>query len=188
MPYFFTPFRSARYSIHKNGIDASPIDITRSFILKQILTDRMTIYYNYSIQEGDRPDIIADKYYDDSTLDWVILMSNKLINPLFDWPLDYRNFVNYLIAKYGDMPTAIGGVHHYNKILSAQSISFDGVIVPKRTVQIDLTSYNALSAADRETITFLAYEQSVNDDKRDIVIVDRSQISRILSDVSGVFA
>ncbi len=187
MPHFFTPFPNVGFDIHKNGSVAQPVNIMLSFKIRQIIQDRLAIYYNYDIKEGDRPDIIADKYYGDTTLDWVILMTNQVLNPIFDWPLDYDNFVKFVKAKYINYNTASTQVHHYNKILHQQLISFDGIITPKETVEIDLTTYNATAAADREIIYALDYEEQLNNDKRKIHILDEQHIPTILGQVQGIF-
>ena len=43
------------------------------------------------------PENIADRYYGDSTLHWIVLLTNNILDPYFDFPLNYRNFVEMLI-------------------------------------------------------------------------------------------
>jgi hypothetical protein len=57
-------------------------------------------YYDYLIKEGERPDIIAYREYGDASLDWIIYLSNEILDPYKDWPMDYRNFINYLEDRY----------------------------------------------------------------------------------------
>ena len=51
--------------------------------------------------DGETPEIVADKFYNDSELYWIILMANEMIDPRFDWPLSYVNLLNYVDNKYG---------------------------------------------------------------------------------------
>lgn len=55
----------------------------------------------YSIVDGERPDTIAERMYNDPELDWVILIANNIINLENDWPLTPNQFNNYLSEKYG---------------------------------------------------------------------------------------
>lgn len=65
--------------------------------------DNNSIFYEYDIQEGDTPEIIASKYYDDIELHWVILLFNDRFDALYDWPLGYQNYLRYMNDKYGDI-------------------------------------------------------------------------------------
>ena len=39
-----------------------------------------TVFTEYQIKGDDRPDNVAFEVYEDSTLDWVVLLSNNIIN------------------------------------------------------------------------------------------------------------
>ena len=60
----------------------------------------LTIFTKYEIKGDDRPDNVADEIYDDSDLDWVVLLSNNIINIQSEWPMPQRDFDRYLINKY----------------------------------------------------------------------------------------
>ena len=49
-----------------------------------------------------RPDNIAFDFYGDSKLDWVVLLSNNILNIQTEWPLVQNNFDSFLLNKYGD--------------------------------------------------------------------------------------
>ena len=57
-------------------------------------------FYNYTVKEGERPDIIAYKEYGDSSLDWIIYLINNVIDPYSDWIMDEKQFRSYLEDKY----------------------------------------------------------------------------------------
>lgn len=100
----------------------------------------------YTIVEGERPDQIAEKLYGDAGLDWVILVSNNIINYYDQWPLTVNEFNNYLISKYGT-EDALQEIHHYETIELRDS--FNRVVLPKDLI-VDETFYNA---PEYETIT-----------------------------------
>ena len=69
--------------------------------LRSDIDAAITAFNYYKISEGERPDTLAQKIYNDSELDWVILVTNNITNVRDQWPLHGRNFTNYLLSKYG---------------------------------------------------------------------------------------
>lgn len=64
------------------------------------------VYYPYTIEEGERPDIIAANYYDDARYSWLIYMVNDIMDPYYDWPLDDAQFNEFIVKKYDSVETA----------------------------------------------------------------------------------
>jgi hypothetical protein len=56
---------------------------------------------------------VAQKYYGDSTLDWVIFLSNNIIHVQDEWPLSQKSFDKIMIEKYGSYENLYGGIHYY---------------------------------------------------------------------------
>ena len=187
MPEYFSPFPKVKYDIKKNGKPLTLTNITVRFKLRQALASRNVVYYTYEVQDGDRPDVIADIYYKDSTLDWLVLLVNEVIDPLFEWPIDLHSLENYIQKKYGSLSAAKAEVHHYEQILNAQKKLFDGTIVPERTIVVDETTYNTLSSSSRRLISSYDYEVKLNDDRRVISLLDRVYVPDVLSAVKGIF-
>ena len=77
---------------------------SRNIILKAALVrsviENNSVFYNYIIKEGQRADMVADEVYGNPTLDWVVYLSNDIVDPFYDWPLDSGNFKRYLEKKY----------------------------------------------------------------------------------------
>jgi hypothetical protein len=73
--------------------------LARARILED-LQDNAVVFYKYNIQEGDTPETVAHKYYGDPYKYWIVMYSNQLMDPLWDWPMNYQTFTDYLIAKY----------------------------------------------------------------------------------------
>ena len=70
-------------------------------------------YYRYTIKEGERPDHVAFDYYGDSSLSWLVFLSNQIIDPYFDWPLTEDQFNRYLIETYGTREAATEKILYY---------------------------------------------------------------------------
>ena len=132
--------------------------------------------------------MIAFKYYGDETLDWLIFLCNNMMDPYYDWPLDYRKFTAYMKSLYGSVDVAKSTVFEYRKILNEQSTLIDGTVVPKRTVVIDLNTYNSLSTSVREEIDAYQYYEELNDAKREIKLLDERFVPDIITEVEAIFS
>jgi len=70
-------------------------------------------FTKYKIIGDERPDNVAYKIYNDETLDWVILLSNNILNIQTEWPLPQTVFDKVLLEKYGSYDEIYDGIHHY---------------------------------------------------------------------------
>ena len=48
-----------------------------------------------------KDDNIAQKIYDNPELDWIVLVSNNIINIQTEWPMKQNDFDEHLLMKYG---------------------------------------------------------------------------------------
>ncbi|NBX71610.1 hypothetical protein EBQ91_01660 [bacterium] len=70
--------------------------------LRPDIFQELAFFEKYKIRGNDRPDNVAEDFYGESTLDWVILLSNNIINIQSEWPLLQDDLDRYLVEKYGD--------------------------------------------------------------------------------------
>jgi|TARA_R110002167_G_scaffold81396_1_gene222868 hypothetical protein len=155
--------------------------------LTAALKSRAMSYYNYSIREGQRPDNVAFELYSIPSYSWLLLLTNTIHDPNYDWPLSQRSFERFIKAKYGSHALAISTVHEYRKVVNEQSVLFDQTVIPKKTLVVDETTYNTLSTSAREIIYKYNYEEELNDARRNILYIPVDSLSEILSEISGVF-
>jgi hypothetical protein len=71
----------------------------RTEIIPTLLNNPL-LFYSYDIQDGDTPEIIAEKYYGDSYRYWIVLFANQIIDPQWQWPMNQNLFNDYIIDKY----------------------------------------------------------------------------------------
>ena len=145
--------------------------MSRASILEN-LQNNSIVFYKYNIQEGDTPETIAHKYYGDPYKYWIVMYSNQLMDPLWDWPMNYQTFTDYLIAKYQaefirlynstNYPVTIESlnltedelnklvyayvqstVYRYEKITTTTDLESDLVTVTKNSIDFD--DYYALA-------------------------------------------
>ena len=75
-------------------------------------------FYLYDVQDGDTPEIVAHKYYNDVSRFWIVLYCNEMMDPQWDWPLSYSQFNSYVEDKYGN---DLNSIHHYEKVITKTS-------------------------------------------------------------------
>ena len=184
--FYFDDFPKVSYDIKKNGKVENVTNIMLRYKFNTIIKNFVSPYYDYTIQDGDRADIVAFNEYDDYTLDWLIYMVNDIIDPNFVWPLSQRTLQAYISEKYGSIARSQATVHEYRKILNQQSVLSDGTVVPKRTLVVDETTYNTLSEVNRESISKYQYETDLNDNKRQIKLVSEEFVPEILLEVREI--
>ena len=186
MSNYFSYFPSVEHDLKQNGTFVTVTNILKRFKLHDDARDQTEIFYPYQLQDGDRPDVVAEKYYGNANYAWLVLFSNNIVDPVKEWPLYGTDFRNYLVTKYGSIESANTTVKKRYKVLSAAFRKIDGTVIPKRRLEIDETTYNTLSEADRELQTAYEYEVEVNDDKRKIHLIDSSYLSVITDQVENI--
>tara|TARA_R100000458_G_scaffold44619_1_gene42709 strand:+ start:651 stop:1643 length:993 start_codon:yes stop_codon:yes gene_type:complete len=88
----------------------------------------LSFFTKYKIVGDERPDNIAFKEYDDSSLDWIVLLSNNMLNVQDEWPLPQTSLDEILLEKYGTYDKLHAGIHHYETVEIKNSKG--GVILP----------------------------------------------------------
>jgi len=104
----FQKFPNITYDVDGDGSSKYVVDILRRIKIRvEVLLDG-AIFYNYPTQEGDTPEIIADKYYGSAQYHWVVMLMNNIIHPTYDFVLNDSNFESYISGKYGSVDRAKG--------------------------------------------------------------------------------
>ena len=171
--------------------------------MMESIKNETLVYYLYDVQEGDTPEIIASKYYDNPNRHWVVLLANDIVDPNYDWPLNSANFDAYIESKYGSFSTASTQIHHYEKVIT-KTDSVTKTVTTKR-YQIDSNTYTSMASSDIQTynlkdgntVTIVTtknivyaydYEIELNESKRKIKIIDKKYVSQIENELSALLA
>lgn len=80
--------------------------------IREDIFGNITYFTKYNVIGNERPDQIAEKFYDDPTLDWVVLLANNIVDVRNEWPLDNYSFNEAMIEKY-KTDENLYAVHHY---------------------------------------------------------------------------
>jgi len=127
MAGYFSYFPKIAYNLNDTSIamDAQAVTniLTRSKFLSDI-ANNSSIYFKYSVKDGETPEIIADKIYGDVYRSWIVLLFNNFINPFYDFPLSSDVLNTYIQNKYSQtLQEAQSEIHHYEqeitKVLSS---------------------------------------------------------------------
>ena len=195
MARYFNYFPKTFYTLQDQIIGLDQItNIVSRFALEQSFLDNTSIYLKYDVQESDTPEIIADKIYGSPERHWLVLAANEIIDPQFDWPLEYRTLNRYIEEKYvANANTSIGetglswaqsNIHSYYEVETRTSSS--GTAFEQR-VQVDANTYaNVIESSSnvtlnsgsvitvdisKETKTYYTFELEENENKRSIRLI-----------------
>jgi hypothetical protein len=190
MSFYFRNFPFTNYQIKDYNINEVVQNPLVRFKIVDVLRNVKFLYQEYIIEEESASEI-AFNLYGDETLDWIIYITNNIIDPKYDWPLDYTAFNNFLIKKYGSVEnasreTTTENIHHYEWIVQQQQVLFDGTKIPERRLIIDKTKYDSLIASERDIVRNFEYEQRLNDNKRNIKLLREEYLQQFLSEVRNV--
>ena len=160
----------------------------RAVLREDIFTD-LSFFTKYQIIGDERPDNVAEKFYEDSSLDWVILLANNITNIQTEWPMSEQSYYNFLIDKYGT-DEKLQEVHHYEctgvKNAIGGIIVEEGLHVPVgfAVTYFDYVLSSNVSATNiTEAVTNLTYEDNIQDKKRNIFILKPEYLSVVFNDL-----
>ena len=148
-------------------------NIFKRAVIRNDIFDEVTAFTKYSVVGDERPDQVADNFYNDSTLDWVILTTNNIVHVRDEWPMGNQDFLTYLNGKYTEAELA--NIHHYEtKVIrdsNGKLIQPSGLTVPADH-SISFVDNGVLREESSLTsFTFLEHETNVNDNKRNINVL-----------------
>jgi len=163
--------------------------ITRVSLIPNLLKNPL-LFYEYDIQESDTPEIIAHKYYGSVNRFWIVLFANQLLDPQWDWPMNYTVFSKYLEQKYE--PSQLTEVHDYQKIITKTDAGSGTVTVEKINISeeeynnlIEITNTYTLPTGvvtvqtTKNIVDNYTYELNLNESKRAIRILNKNYVINI---------
>jgi hypothetical protein len=186
----------------QNGYPILMTNILARAALVQELINNPMVFYEYAIQEGDTPEIVADKYYGDPFKYWIVLFSNQILDPIWEWPMPYATFLEYIDAKYTTEAEVEDKtpfeyvnttVYQYKKIITTTNILTDAQTI--KEVSLTQDEYNALSESTttynipggtsctvsitKNIVTIYDYEEERNETKRQIKLLNEFYVGEM---------
>ena len=158
--------------------------------LREDIFQNLAFFEKYKIVGDDRPDNVAFEVYNDASLDWIVLLSNNVLNIQSEWPLPQTDFDRFLLDKYGDYDTLYNGIHHYE---TEEVKNSQGVTIVPAGLQVDSSysiSYYDFFIEQQITtgnisvpVTNYEYEEKVENDKRNIFLLKPRFLNVVLDDM-----
>ena len=106
---YFASFPKIYYDSEGQGNPQVVTNLLKRVAIRTKVLNSTSLYDTYDIKNGDTPESLADRLYNDSEFHWVILLVNNITDRYHQWPMYEQQFNTYLTEKY-DNPD---GVHHY---------------------------------------------------------------------------
>ena len=187
-------------------------NIFRRSKLYDYLKDNATLFNKYIIEDGDRPDTIADDIYGSSRYDFVVILTAGIVNIHDEWPLQDYQMYNLALSKYGS-ETKMNEIHHYEtyEIKDSQgrqilppnlfvdsTFKIDGsalrfgsnrfnLISESGNIQLDdKNEYTVTTDNIARPVTNFEFEISLNEKKREIDLLRPSYLQTFVSDLQDV--
>ena len=130
------------------------------------------LYDTYDVRNGETPEMIAHKYYDDAEYHWVILLVNNITDRYHQWPMNTRQFLAHLAERYDN----VNAVHHYEIYQKSGDTS---VKINIGTSNIDV---NGNTIADATLVTNREYEEEKQDVLRKIRLLDPEYLEQFVEE------
>ena len=101
MSSYFKNFPTTQYDLFFDKQTTEVVDIFRIVKVKKQFKDDITFYTYYTIQDGERPDVVSTKLYGTPDYFWTFFMVNDhLVNIHTDWPLSTTDLQHLIDKKY----------------------------------------------------------------------------------------
>tara|TARA_A100001015_G_scaffold218965_1_gene246197 strand:- start:1275 stop:1802 length:528 start_codon:yes stop_codon:yes gene_type:complete len=153
---YFEKFPKIYYDANADGKYKVMTDIISRVKLVDSVKQNILNFDYYNVKDGETPEMIAHKYYDDPELHWTILIVNDVIDYYTQWPMSVQKFEEFMKDKY----TNPQGIHHYE--ISQTSGNTELVI----DVGMNTTDYPSATAISNYT-----YEDRLQEQRRQIRLI-----------------
>ena len=168
---YFKQFPTIPYDSEGNGKFKNVKNLLRRVGVRAKIKTNTSLYDTYDVKNGETPESIAHKLYDDSELHWVILLLNDITDRYHDWPMSEAQFLQFVNDKYDN----VDAIHHYEIPQSSGDTS------KKINVGTSNSDYPTATA-----ITNFEHEQEQQDIKRKIRLLDPSFVPSFVSEFKSL--
>ena len=143
------------------------------------------VYFNkYAIRDGERPDSLAKRFYGNQFYDWVILITNNMVNAQYDWPMQNYELYKVLEQEFDDPYSQINhyeikeAMGHYAAGLHVDKAFYDGTHKLNIDGVVTLKNGNEIASP----ITVAEHYQIENEKKREIYLLKPNYVQSFVDD------
>ena len=187
-------------------------NIFRRTKLFDYLSNNVSLFNKYVIEDGERPDTIAESLYNNAELDYIVVLVAGITNITHQWPLQDFQMYDFALAKYGSEEN-MNAVHHYEtyeikdsenrlilppNLIVDSSFKIDGSALRFGTNRFTLISQAGNTQLDDKNeytvatdniarpVTNYEYETIKNDESRKIDVLRNSYLTTFVDDFKEV--
>lgn len=157
-------------------------NIFRRVKAREDLDRYTTLFEAYSIKPNETPSSLAYRLFGDSYLDWVILITNNIIDVYDQWPKSEERLQNYVNELYSSPES----VHHYE----TNEILYNGITYVQKGIEVTeefrVTMPDGTTLSETESIypvTNYEHEYYLNEKKRLIAVPQGTMVDLILAEM-----
>ena len=175
----------------KSSLDYTEVkNLFRRTKLRDDLQNVFTLFDKYEIPDEFRPENVAEDFYGNDELDWVVLTTAGIVNVRNEWPLNNRDIFDYSFEKYGDNLNATRFFETKEIKNSSGSIILEkGKVVDSDFVfkYYDTNGIVEVKGTNVRTgISNYDYEVRLNEEKRSIFVLKPEYLQQFLSDFRDI--
>ena len=168
---YFDNFPTIIYDSEKENVFKDVKNLLRRVGIRAKVKSNALLYDTYDVKNGETPEFLAFKLYGDAELHWVIMLVNDITDRYHDWPMTEAQFSQFVQDKYDN----VDGTHHYEISQSSGDTSI------KIDIGTDNTNYPSATL-----VTNYEYEQSQQDSKRKIRLLDPSFVADFVEEFKSL--
>lgn len=170
---YFKNFPNMVYPFEINGklVLHAVKDIVLNVRVRKEILANITYYDTYDINDGETPEIIAEKLYGDAKLHWIIMLANERYDLYNEFPLSQQQLEIHVVNKYGEG-------NEYDQHILHGELHFEDYLG------------NVVDGPATETtraVTNIEYETKVNEAKRRIKVINPNIVPQVVSEIENAF-
>jgi hypothetical protein len=175
------PFSENDYIVAKNFF--------KRYKVNETLTSSTRFFKKYAINDGDRLDTIAERAYGNPFYDWIIVLTNNIVNPLFSFPMSSEQLRKHCETSYKNPYSEIV----YYKTYEVKNNL--GVVVLEKDLIVDKVFYEGtfeywngsqvqavLGSQISRPVTAFEFEEEENEKKREIYLLKPRYVESFVED------
>lgn len=170
---YFRKFPKIQYDVKGDGVSYTMTDITRRMKFRPESLKNFVTFDFYDVIDGDTPESVAQDYYGDVQLHWVVLIANNIRDVYTDWPMSVDRFESFVKSKYTD----VNAIHHYEVVQTSGDT--------KLKIEYPNDSATTLPS-DAVAVTNYEYEEAKLESKRRIRLIQPEYIERIKQEFESI--
>ena len=169
---YFSQFPVIYYDAVGNSNPKVVTHLLKRVALHSKASETVALFDTYDVRNGETPEMIAHKYYDDAEYHWVILLVNNITDRYHQWPMNTRQFLSHLAERYDN----VNAVHHYEIYQKSGDTS---VKINIGTSNVDV---DGNTIADATLVTNREYEEEKQDVLRKIRLLDPEYLEQFVEE------